>query len=259
MGVKEGLNMNFKNAASRYGTRRLIAIAAVIAAAVLLNLLVGLMPDSLTKPDVSQHKLYTLSDVTETMMKDLDTPVTVYYYAEEGSEDAAVSLLLSRYKDLNSRLTVKKVDPVAQPDFIGQYTEEEVPNGSLVVESDSRAIIVSYHDLYYYEVYVEGNYLGNCPMQDYSYLAFRIQLEYNMVPSAVPAMNAEGAISGAISYVTGTDEEPTALPIDSKQLQVEALTIPSLAGNVWSGVIIGVLPLAFIVAGVAVTLKRRKG
>ena len=64
--------------------------AIVIAVLVVINLIVGQIPEKYTQVDVSTQKLYTISDTTEKYLKDMNTDVTIYHIAQSGKEDSEI-------------------------------------------------------------------------------------------------------------------------------------------------------------------------
>ncbi len=186
--------------AARLGGSRFLLCIAVVIAAVVINLLFGLLPETLTKPDVSSSALYTLSEETERLAGSLEEQVDIYLIAPKGGEDGTLTELLGRYKALSKNLTVETVDPADNPTVLSGY--ESLPYNSLIVQSQRRTTTVSYNDIYYYQVYVDGSYIGDCAESEFQSLAMMYYSYYGVTPEAVPMLNAEGALSSAINYVT---------------------------------------------------------
>lgn len=158
----------------------LAAVTAVAAAIVLfVNLIVGQLPSNLLEFDLSDHKLYTVSDTSVEFLSALDRDVEIVILAEEGTVDERIAKFLDRYAALSSRLTVTQVDPVAHPAAAEEY---DAASNSLVVRCEetgrSRTIpfsgILVYDTIYYY---MYGQYY---------------ETEFD----------AEGQLTSAVSYVT---------------------------------------------------------
>lgn len=145
------------------------AIVIFIALAVLIavNLIVGYLPSTATKIDVSRQQYYTISDTTKQILSDVDMDVTVYLIAESGKEDDTILELLGRYTSMSSHIIVKTIDPAQYPNFSSQYTDETIENNSVIVVSDKRSTVVpnsqivkvDYSDSYYtgsYEMWFDG-------------------------------------------------------------------------------------------------------
>lgn len=148
---RQSLRDSFRTKTFRAGGYSVLAAALVIAVAVLLNLIVGKLPGSMTQKDLSASGMFTLSPQTETLADTLDAPVTVYWIVTQGNEDTYLSALLEQYEGLNQELTVERIDPVVYPNFAGEYTDEAVTMNSLIVVSETRSCYVPYETLYQYD------------------------------------------------------------------------------------------------------------
>lgn len=146
-------------------------IAVVIVFAV--NLVVGQLPSSVTKIDTTQTGVFTLSDQTKEVMSKLDQKVTAYLICQSGSENNTVTTVLNRYKDLNNKFEVVKVDPNVNPSFTQQYTKDTVNDNSIIVVSEKRNMVVAYSDMF--------------------------TTDYNTYTTS---FSGENALTGAIDYVT---------------------------------------------------------
>lgn len=166
------------------GSYSLVITAVVLAILIVVNIFVSAMPTSLTKYDISASKLYSITSNTKVVVNNLQQDVTIYWIVQADQEDAVIENLLGKYESLSSHIDVVKKNPDVFPTFAQQYTDEEVPNNSLVVESGERYRYISYEDIYEYEV----------DYYSYSY--------------SVSGFDGEGAITSAIDYVV-TEELPT--------------------------------------------------
>ena len=139
--------------------------AVVLAAVILLNLVLRALPTRYTEFDLSESGLFTLSETSRTVARSISSPVTIYYLAQSGEEDANVTRLLDRYVDENSDLRWQRKDPVLYPTFAQQY--DGAANGCLIVTSGDRYEVVGYNGLY--EMDLEAYY--NTGSMQYSFAA----------------------------------------------------------------------------------------
>ena len=105
-------------------TRAALGIAALVAIAILANWLISLTPFGNRGVDFTENKVYTLSDGTASILGELDTKVTVRYYASRSVESLPGPLklhtkrvddLLKQYAGLSKgQLRVENLDP--EPD-----------------------------------------------------------------------------------------------------------------------------------------------
>ncbi len=101
----------------------IIGVVVVFLIAVFVNFIVGAIG---LRADLTENNLYTLSDGTKSILKRLDTPVEIRYYANDTSDfmtpaEQAYSLrveeLLSEYqKAAGGTVTVKKLNPEPSTD-----------------------------------------------------------------------------------------------------------------------------------------------
>ena len=201
--------------ALRGGSYALAITAVVLAIVIVVNVLVSILPTHLTKLDISASKLYSITSNTKAVVNNLTQDVTIYWVVQADQEDAVIENLLGKYESLSPHIDVVKKNPDVFPTFAQQYTEEAVPNNSLIVESGDRSRFVSYNDIY----------LVDADMYSYSYTT---------------SFDGEGAITSAIDYVV-TEDLPQlyvleghgeqALPatfadsIDKENIEVKALSL----------------------------------
>lgn len=179
------------NRQAKAGTYTTVITLVLLAVLVVVNLVVGALPTKYTIIDTSAQDLYTLSETTETSVKAISEPITLYYITNTSVEDVQLTTFLERYTSLNSRITLKKIDPTTHPTFIEQYTTETVYDNSVVVESERRYKVVDYTEIYTAEI-----------TDYYTYYATGGQSGYTV------SFAGENAITGALDFVT-TDKLPT--------------------------------------------------
>ena len=158
------------------GSYSLMLSAIVLALLIVVNILVSVLPTSLTKYDISSTKLYSITSNTKAVVNALTEDVTIYWIVQSDMEDEIIQNLLSKYESLSDHISVVKKNPDVYPTFAQQYTDETVPNNSLVVECGDRSRYIGYDDIY----------LTETNMYSYSYNT---------------SFDGEGAITSAIDYV----------------------------------------------------------
>ncbi len=162
--------------AAKGGSYSLAVTAIVLAILIAVNILVSALPTSLTKFDISSTNLYSVTSSTKVVVNALEKDVTIYWIVQADEEDEVIENLLGKYEGLSSHITVTKKNPDVYPTFASQYTSEDVPNNSLVVECGDKSRYISYNDIY----------LTDVDYTTYSY---------------VYSFDGEGAITSAIDYV----------------------------------------------------------
>lgn len=174
----------FRNrTALKGGSYSLMITVLVLAILIVVNVFVTNLPASVTKLDISSSKLYSITSNTKAVVNNLTQDVTIYWVVQSEQEDSIIENLLSKYDSLSSHIQVVKKNPDVFPTFAAQYTDDDVPNNSLVVESGERYRYVSYYDLY------------------------ETEFDYYSYTYTASGFDGEGAITSAIDYVV-TEELP---------------------------------------------------
>lgn len=103
--------------------RRSVLVAAIIGILILANVLGARYHQ---RWDLTAEKLFSLSDQTRTALAQLQEPVKITAFLQEGSEESQkVKDLLDSYKYAGGdKVQVEIVDPVAQPSVARQYRIE---------------------------------------------------------------------------------------------------------------------------------------
>lgn len=160
----------------RAGGYATMVAALTIAVAVAANLMVSNLPASMTKWDMTENGVYTLSEQSEEVAAGLDKEVTIYHIAQKGAEDSILVKFLDQYSALSPNIKVKTIDPDVYPNFASQYTQEQLYNNSLIVVCGDSSRYVSYYDIF--------------------------KTTYTSYYSASTDFDGEGALTSAVAYVT---------------------------------------------------------
>ena len=162
----------------RNGSYSVMISAIFVVIVIVINMIVGSLPSKYTEFDVSSQKLYSIGDETKSYLKKLDKDITIYQVVKSGSEDETLKKLLEKYAEESSHIKVETKDPVVNPKFTSQYTNDEVSANSLIVVCGDRSKVVSYDTIY------------------------QSSMDYNTYSYTTTGFDGEGQIDSAISYVT---------------------------------------------------------
>lgn len=193
------------------GSYSLALTAAVVAGAIILNVLVGALSDRFVlELDMTANKDNSISEENVEYIKGVEDKVTVTvcaaedsysqymgYYAQqyEVQDDAAVDYynqtvkLINKYADYNKNIKVKFVDTQSTEftDISSKYSAKNLAYGDIIVVSEKdgkeKHKIVGFKDIY--SLYEDQTYAS------YGYSMY-----------TVSGNNIETALTGAISYVT---------------------------------------------------------
>ncbi len=200
----------------RHGSYSILLTVIVIVAILILNLIVGQIPSQFTEIDLSGEQLSVLTDTTKEVLSDLNEDVTLYYIVQDSDEDSYVSRLLERYNDSSSHVTVVKKDPVLNPQFASQYTDETLSDNSVIVVCGDRNRVIPYDDMYEYEF----------SYTYYSYTTTGFDAE-GQITSAIAALTSDGLPKlytltghGELELTTTLDQE-----IEKENIEIEALNL----------------------------------
>lgn len=151
--------------AFRNGAYASVLTVVVLAAVILFNLVIRALPTKYTELDISTSALFTLSDTSKNLLRELDTDITAYYLATSGQEDTNITRLLDRYADESSHFRWEQRDPVLYPTFAEQY--EGASTGCVVLTTADKYTVVSYSDMY--EMDLDAYYYSGS--QEYTFQA----------------------------------------------------------------------------------------
>ncbi len=188
-------SMSFRRSL-RSGSYTAVVSAALVVILVFVNLIMTVLPGNAVLFDLTENGMYSLGDTTGNVLDTVEIPVTIYHIYEEGQEAADISTFIRRYSDSCSDVKIEAVDPGLNPNFVSQYTDEQIENNSLIVVSEKRSTVVHASDMYKY--YMEGQYLSYA---EYNELAYMYYMYYGTAPAAEEYFFAEQAVTSAIDYV----------------------------------------------------------
>ena len=154
-------------------TLSIIAIAAVVA----VNIFAVKLPAKYNSVDISDQKLYTLTERTLAILEKLNEDVTLYYISKDNSTDDILAKTLKQYEAHCSHIKLEYKDPELNPTFTEKYTSDALANNSIIVEYGENYKIINNADMY------STNY------------------DYNTGQEYVTAFDGEGIITSAIAQL----------------------------------------------------------
>lgn len=128
------------------GTKTTILVIAIIAIFIGINMLMQNL--ELTPIDLSQDKLYTLTEESKEKVKNIDKDVNIYFV---GSDDSDTNLALAKqYKNANEKIVAEAVDINTRPDLATKYGIESGTQG-IIVECGNNSKVLTSNDLVTYD------------------------------------------------------------------------------------------------------------
>ncbi len=128
------------------GTKTLILVLLIIAVFLAIN--IGMQTLDLTPIDLTEEKLYTLTDESKEKVKDIDKDVNIYFVGY--SDDDADLALAKQYKNTNERIVAEAVTAEDRPDLVEKYGIENGSTG-IIVECGDRSKVLTSNDLVTYD------------------------------------------------------------------------------------------------------------
>ena len=171
---------SFKTRSFRAGGYSIAATAIVLAIVILINLMVGALPAKMTKFDITENQLYSISEQTQAVVREVTKDITIYWILTDGEEDGYLKSLLELVQEHSNRIKVVVKDTSVYPNFAANYTAETPYPNSLIVECGEKYRYLDFtSDIYTY---------------DYA--------DYYTTGTYTQYFNGEGALVSAIDYVT---------------------------------------------------------
>ncbi len=202
---------NQSRSASKYSILTAVTVVVAILLALLFNILIGLLPTHIRKPNISGSDAFRVSPAAEQFLKDVNEDVTLYFICEGGSVglENEIYLFLSDLARINSKISLQVIDPNTDTDFIADFGGVWPENMSLLIKSEKRYQFVLNSELYYYytsqadlkmtpseyETYLQ-NFM-NLVAQDPSYE----EVYYSFVEDTVPMFDGCSMVCNTIQYV----------------------------------------------------------
>lgn len=142
-----GIKKLFQQQSVRYGGYASVMTLVVIGGIIALNLLVGNF--SSVQVDLTENRIFSLSEQSEQIAQSLDGEVTIYAVYRRGTERQQVLEILRRYENLSANIAVEVIDPDQNPTFSQQYAQEgeQIPNGSVVIVQGETSRVIPPNEL----------------------------------------------------------------------------------------------------------------
>ena len=155
----EKIKKIFRSTTSRNGSYSVGMIVLVIGIAVVVNMIAGQIPESYRNIDVSDNKIYEITDTSREMLKSLDKEIKFTVFAEKDSTDERIQTFLKKYTGLSDKIEVEWVDPVLHP---SELTENNMEADGILIscEETGKSTSVTFDDILVtdeYSYYMTGS------------------------------------------------------------------------------------------------------
>ena len=175
----EKIKRLFATAASKNGSYSVGLTAMAVAAVLLFNLAAGQLPQQAKQIDISDNRLYEISEVSRDLLEGLEDPVEIRVLQKKESYDDRLVRFLESYAALSPNLSLEWIDPVLHPSVLTEY-ETQQNNVVVSCEATGKEKVIDYYDMI---------------VPDYSSY-------YTTGSASEGQFDAEGQITGAVNTVT---------------------------------------------------------
>ncbi len=147
------IKKSFSDKKFKYGGYATIFTAVVVAIVLAANIILGQLDSKLNlKLDLTQNKLYSLSDQSYKVLDSLNKDVTIIGLYTKGKESQAVTEILNKYKNRSKKITLEYKDPLLSGSTLTKYssTGTALEEGTIIIESGNKFKVISPSDFYNY-------------------------------------------------------------------------------------------------------------
>ncbi len=136
--------------------------AFLVLGVLLINITVCSLPHRFTKLDISENRIYEVSDATKAFLNNLPEKINIYLLGADGSEERLESYI-RRYAQLTKNISFYEISTSEYEKFAEKHNIESSNQYGMLIESSKRTYLVSAED-YYVCVHPE---LGNMTPSEY--------------------------------------------------------------------------------------------
>ena len=120
-GLRTALQVSAGRHSSRRGAFSAGLTALAVAAVIVFNLVIAQLPDTVTQFDMTDSKIYNITETSVKYLADIDQDVAIHVLADKKSVDSRIVRFLSKYVDLSDHLSLEYVNPTVYPSVLTKY------------------------------------------------------------------------------------------------------------------------------------------
>ena len=128
------------------GTKTFLLVVIILAFFIGVSVLMQKL--NLTPIDLTEDKLFTLTEESKDKVKDIDKEINIYFVGY--SDDDSTLDLAKQYSKVNDKIKVEAVKAEDRPDLVQKYGIETSSQG-IIVEAGSRYKVLASSDLTTYD------------------------------------------------------------------------------------------------------------
>ncbi len=190
-------NKEYRTRLCKNGLTALSVALVLLLAIILVNVVATALPADVKKLDMTDQKMYSVSDSTKREVAKNETAVELYLISSGGeaglaSDGVQLDAFLDNLAAVNKKISYKLIDSLIEPDFAASMGLESVANMSVIVKSPLRSRVLNLSDFFSYYIDGVGKVNETNAMYYYYY--------YGLTPTYV--FDGEALLLGALRYVT---------------------------------------------------------
>lgn len=141
----------------KHGSMAILMTVGFVIAVILVNVVATLLLERFpVNIDLTDKKMFQLTDESKEFIKNLNEPVTITVCANEETFKAAdkdgyyrqANEILNEYPKYNSKIKLNYVDLVKDPGFAQKYADYSVSAGNVIVETEKRIKVFDSNDFF---------------------------------------------------------------------------------------------------------------
>lgn len=182
---------------------------AVVVAMLILNVGAAFLIGSNTFSDMTDSKLYTISEETKKFNSSLDEKVTISVINADRS-NTQFELFMKRYAESGENISLEYLNTADDSKFLSEHgitAESSVTPYSILVSSEKRSQFIDFYSMYYYSNAALGISQMSYSQYNYYYSLFSssesyAEYLYNLTYGSELYFCGEKAITSTVEYVT---------------------------------------------------------
>jgi len=131
---------------TKYKVNSWVITAVVVIAVILVNLIVTTISSKVPlKIDLTEDKIYEISDETKNILKELDVTVKAYILAPEENVSVLVKEYINRYNQLTNKIDFQYIDIYKNQTMLTKYQQlgEAITEGDIILEYGESYKVIS--------------------------------------------------------------------------------------------------------------------
>ncbi len=174
---------------SRRGMYTAAISAVVIVLVIVFNLIVGQLPSNLTELDITGYRLYNVSSVSKSFLREFEGRHRDRHHCPGRAVDERITKFISNYAAQSPHIKVTEVDPVTHPSALETYDTE-----------DNHVVVINRTTGKQTSVQIQGFEGADSAMILYDYQSY-----YYSGTLTATRLDADGQLTSAINIVTGSN------------------------------------------------------